>query len=125
MSKKDIYLLDSNVVIGLSVGEDKITNFINKNLSADFYVSVLTITEVLWYKNISKEEFNLLEDFINNIKVIEVNRGLAEKALKYRRDYNLKTVDSLIVASAESVGAKLVTRDKKLLVALKALTINV
>ena len=55
------YVLDSNILIGISLDDESIYKFLNSEVGAQFFVSVITITEVLWHKNMKKEEMEYLE----------------------------------------------------------------
>ena len=108
-------VLDSNILIGMSLNDKEIFDFLEKNKKLEICISVITLTEVLWYKSITKQEADHLELLLQTIEIIAVDESIARLAVKYRQEYKLKTIDGLIVATAESIKAKLLTRDKDIL----------
>ena len=119
------YLLDTNILIAISIGDTDAINFITAQHHAEFFVSVITITEALWYKNITKIEEEIIEDFISTCVVIPVDEALARAAILFRRDHKLKTADSLLAATAISIKAKLLTRDTALVSNCKEFAIGI
>lgn len=108
-------VLDSNILIGMSLNDGIIFDFLENNRNLLPCVSAITLTEVLWYKSITKQEADHLESLLQSIEIIPVDESIARLAIKFKQDYKLKTIDSLIVATAESIKAKLLTRDKDIL----------
>ena len=109
------YLLDSNILIALVSLDIDVLTYLDKQVGSEIYVSVLTLTEVLWHKNITCEEQKYIEELLRSFKIVEVDEKIARLAIKYRQEYKLKTIDGLIAATAESIKAKLLTRDKDIL----------
>ncbi len=109
------YILDSNILIGMSLNDKAMFDFFEKNKESELCVSSITLTEVLWHKNITKQEKDHLELLLESIDVVAIDEEIARSAIKWRQEHNLKTIDSLIVATAESMKAKLLTRDKDIL----------
>jgi predicted nucleic acid-binding protein len=75
-------------------------------------ISALTITELLTKPYILQdaEKIRLFEDFIKslpNTSIQAIDYGIAKMAASIRADYNLKTPDSLILATALQTGSQL------------------
>ena len=110
-----VYLLDSNILIALVSLDASVLKYLDKKVGSKICVSVLTLTEVLWHKNITKNERDYIEELLLSFEIVPVSEDIARLALKFRQEGKLKTIDSLIVATAENVKAKLLTRDKDIL----------
>jgi hypothetical protein len=115
MTKK--YLLDTDVLIDYLRGLSVAGNFLEKIMTDTApYLSTITVAEL--YAGIKEgKERQLLETFLNVFEVINVDRQIACTGGLYRRDYGkshgVGLADAMIAATAESVGAHMVTLNKK------------
>ena len=82
---------------------------------ADFYISVITEIELLSYPSLSNEEETVICDFLSDITIIDLNQAIKQSAIELRKQYRFKLPDALIVATAHSLNATLLTNDVKLL----------
>ena len=118
------YVFDSNILIAISLGDEKVLSFLNNKKDDEFFVSVITITEVLWHKNMTKSEEEYLEKALAVCEVVSIDEKLAREALLFRRNTKLKTADSLIVATANSINGMLLTRDKDIFISTPEIVIQ-
>ena len=105
------YLLDSNIIIYYLNGEKGIYDFIEKH-KAISAISLITYYEVLNY-NFSKEEEKLVKDFLDEFKVLSVSKNIINKALENRKIKKIKMADNFILATAQTFGLDIVTRNIK------------
>lgn len=79
--------------------------------------TILTLTEILSYKNLVVPENKVIIEFfdIPNLTVIEVNKPIAIEAARIRREYKFKLADSIQLATADVAKAKaFITNDNRL-----------
>lgn len=107
------YLIDSNAVI----------DYLGKKLPArgmDFMhgiiddipnISVITKMEVLGFNASDKEDMALLNDFVNDSVVIDLNDGIVEETILIRKTNKTKLPDAIIAATAKNHGLILLTRN--------------
>ncbi|ELS02734.1 putative nucleic acid-binding protein [Xenococcus sp. PCC 7305] len=110
MSGSSFLVLDTNVVLYHLGGR------LQKPLEKKQYViSIITEIELLSYPPIQAYEINLIQNFINDVTVVELKNPIKTETISLRKKYNLKVPDAIIAATAFKLGAPLLTNDKKLL----------
>jgi len=103
-------LFDTNILIDHLNGIRKATREIKG--SADPAISVITWIEVLTGAATPEEEA-VLRAFLTNFECLPVTSALAERAAENRRVRRIKLPDAIILATAETAGRELVTRNVK------------
>jgi len=95
------YLLDTNAVIALLKGNNRIVELCN---SADqVSVSIISEIEFMSFRGLTQHDKNLFQIFKNEIKVIDLcstNNNLIETIYEIRKTLHLKLPDAIITASA-------------------------
>ena len=114
------YLFDTKAVIAFFNNEDG-AEFVEKLLKevdegkAEGFISSITLTEIYYlYLRRAGEEVarkRVEQIRLSNLKVVPIDEEVALKAGEYKVKA-IPIADALIVASAYSVGAKVVTDDK-------------
>ncbi len=109
---KNKYLLDTNTVIYFFNGitDDK---KIEKILKDSFNISIITKIEFLsWQKLLENIELNNKAiEFISYAYVYDINETVANQTIKIRQQYNIKTPDAIIGATAMVYGFDIVTNN--------------
>ena len=75
-------------------------------------ISIVTWMEVLAGADDAEEEA-ITREFLSRFKVQPVEKAVAERATKIRRQHKLKLPDAIIWATAKELGRILVTRNTK------------
>lgn len=75
-------------------------------------ISIVTWMEVLAGADDAEEEA-ITREFLSRFKVQPVEKAVAERAIKIRRQHKLKLPDAIIWATAKELGRILVTRNTK------------
>lgn len=101
------YLLDTNAVIDALNQGFKFPN-------NEYFISVITEIELFSYPYLSKEDTENLKIAIQQFESIELTSNIKEKTIEIRQKSKIKLPDSIIIASAISKNAILVTADKQL-----------
>jgi|SRR5690606_30751724 len=104
-------LIDTNIFIYLTQGDENILEFIQ---GKDVYISFITELELLSFKNITKKEEQIIREIISQFKVLDYNSSLKMEIVELRKKYNLKLPDSIILANARYMNIPFFTSDKKL-----------
>lgn len=106
-------VLDSNLIIFFSKGLINLAKLRSKY--DGFYVSVITYIEVYAYEFTVQTEKDLINEFFNNIEIIEINKEIADLAIAYRKNKSkkIKLPDAVILATAKFANADLLTDDWK------------
>lgn len=110
MSGKPL-LLDSNFLINLFNGRID-ANSIPSDRSV--YISSITFMEILGFPFNSKDEEQLVRDVLNRFITVYVNKVIAERVIRLRRQRKIKLPDAIICATAVELGAILYSDDKQL-----------
>ena len=93
------YLIDSNVIIDFCNG--KLSNNGKQFLeTVEPEISIITNIELFATKNISEQEFVLLEKFVAITIIHPVTVDLVRSTIDIRQAYKLKLPDAIIAATA-------------------------
>ncbi len=104
-------VFDSNIIIFFSKRKFDIDELSSKY--AEIYVSIVSYIEVYAYEFEYAEEKLLTDRFLKNVEILEVNKEIADLAIVYRKSKTkkIKLPDAIILASAKSINADLITDD--------------
>jgi len=106
------YLVDSNVIIGYL--DNKLPaygmNFMHTIIDEVPNISVITKIEVLRF-NTSANTYKVLEDFINETVIFDLNDEVVEKTIAICKACKVKLPDAIIAATALVYGLILITRN--------------
>ncbi|MDQ2864009.1 MAG: PIN domain-containing protein, partial [Bacteroidota bacterium] len=102
-----------NIIIYWLIGNPNAAEIISENI---IHYSIITEIEVKGDTSMIKQaEKDKLQKILNRFKKIPLGEEIKEIAIKYKIQYNLKTPDAIIAASARFLKLPLVTGDKKVL----------
>jgi predicted nucleic acid-binding protein len=105
--------VDSNILIYCLSGNLNAAQILSENI---IYYSIITEIEVKGHTSfISEEEKIKLDKVLIRFKKINLTEEIKELAIEYKIQYNLKTPDAIIAASARFLRFPLITADKKVL----------
>ena len=110
-----MYTLDTNTIIYYSKGDAHVTKILEDIFSkgTPLYISSITEIELFGFPHLTGEDSRWFENFLKAVTVIPVDSRLARIAGSIRRQYRLKTLDSVIAATALATGTTLVTRNTR------------
>ncbi len=103
-------LFDTNILIDYLTGLDKARAEIERHPQR--LVSVVTWMELLAGAAHDDEE-DVIELFLRDFRLVELTRPIARAAVGIRRSRRLTLPDAIILASARTESALLVTRNSK------------
>ena len=104
-------VFDSNVLIDDSKGIVSINQIFDDYKF--FYISIISYIEILGYNFTNNKEKTKIENILKNIPIINLELSIANIAIKYRKKSKIKLADSIIIATAKSLNADLITRNTK------------
>jgi len=115
MEKIKKYLVDSDILIDYLRGDIKTRDFLFKLQGQGILmISVVNIVEIFSGQDIKDEKKKkIIEDFLNEFRIIILDENLAKHAGIVRMKYNLPFADSMIATTALDNDAVLVTRNIK------------
>ena len=102
------YLIDTNIAIYLLGGDKKIAEVLNKN---HIYLSFITELELVAFRDLDENEIGIINDFITNCTVIDINRRIKDYTIDLRKKYKLKLPDCIVAATAQFLTIPLFTAD--------------
>lgn len=100
--------IDTNIALYLLNGDETLSTFL---YGKELYISVITELELLGFSNISKEEENIIKEFISNCTIIPINTKIKVETILLRRKYKTKLPDSIIAASSLTLNLPFVSAD--------------
>ena len=104
-------LVDTNIVLYALQGDMALAKLLDGH---NLYISFITRIELLSYPKIDQASIDLIEDFLEQVPVVESNPVINADAITLRRARGLEVPDSIIAASARFLGVRLMTADKDL-----------
>jgi len=111
MSGTNGYLFDTNTLISYLQGNAELQNF----STSIIYLPVISLLEFLFFSGLDQEEKNLLDEFIKNVEVIDLNNSntsLINIIVQVRHANRIKLPDAIIAATVIYKNATLITNDK-------------
>ena len=100
--------IDTNIVLYLLNGDQTLAELLHEK---QLYISFITELELLAYQGITEGEQKIIEDFVNQCKVITLNNSIKKETIRVRKSYNTKLPDNIIIASALYLDLPLITSD--------------
>lgn len=102
------YLLDTNIILYFLGGRLE-----SPLPEGEYFVSAITEIELLSYPFLDNEAARQIEDFLRELSIIDLREDVKAKAIVLRRQGGLKLPDAIIAATAQVLGAAVLTNDKK------------
>lgn len=108
-----MYTLDTNAIIYYLKEDKKVVGFIENAFTrlVPIYISSITEVELFSFPTLTFEESNQIENILETLAIIPLGSRIARIAGSLRRQYKIKTADSVIAATAMFTGTTLVTRN--------------
>jgi len=108
-------LIDTDILIDHLRGSKNISAIIGNSAGNTSFISVISLAEI--YSFLFAQEYQLMDELLNMIIVIDVDTLIAKTAGKYRmehiRSHQLTVPDALIAATAKINRAALVTKNTR------------
>lgn len=108
-----MYTLDTNAIIYYLDEEPAVVSVLDPLLAQDIalFVSVVTELALLSYPRLTEEDIAEIARLLASMVVFPLESRLAHLAAALRRQYRLKTPDSVVAATALLTRTTLVTRN--------------
>lgn len=100
--------LDTNIILYLLNGDVTLAELLNNK---QLYISIITELELLAFQGITKDEEDVINEFLSHCKSININNQIKEETIKIRKNYKTKIPDSIIIATALYLDLPLITSD--------------
>ena len=104
-------LLDTNTVLYLLEGDKTLAEFLN---GKKLYLSIISEMELLSYKHFTQKDFKILNNFIAELQIVNINQDVKNNAIEIRKSTNLKLPDCIIAATSMVLKIPLISADKSL-----------
>lgn len=103
-------LLDTNAVLYILNGDDTLALLVDgKSIS----LSVIAEMELLSYPKMSAKELKILNEFISECQIFNIDDEVKKLAIQIRKSTSLKLPDSIVAATSIAKSIPLVTADKQ------------
>jgi predicted nucleic acid-binding protein len=108
-----VYTLDTNAIIYYLDDEPTVVPVLEPILGQDsaIFVSVVTELELLSHPGLTEEDITAITQLLTSVVIFPLESRLAQLAGALRRQYHLKTPDSVVAATALLTRTTLVTRN--------------
>ena len=109
MNDNDILLLDTNTILYLINGDEKVLQLIDeKTIALNFIIEI----ELLSWPYLTTKLEQLLKGIINDSRYYDYSYNLKQQTIAIRREYKLKLGDAFIAATALTYDLTLISADK-------------
>jgi predicted nucleic acid-binding protein len=109
MSGSNSALIDTNILIYLLKGNERIFELLN---GRDIWVSFITEMEVLAFDGHTQKELQTIKEFLSECRIVDINRSIKDAAIDIRKNDKVKLPDAIIAATAHYLDLPLITADK-------------
>jgi predicted nucleic acid-binding protein len=108
-----VYTLDTNAIIYYLDEDPTVVPLLDPLLGQDIaiFVSVVTELELLSHPGLTEEDMAEMQQLLTSVVIFPLESRLAQLAAALRRQYHLKTPDSVVAATALLTRTTLVTRN--------------
>ena len=108
-----MYTLDTNAIIYYLDEDPTVVPLLDPLLGQDraIFVSVVTELELLSHPGLTEEDMTEIQQLLTSVVIFPLESRLAQLAGALRRQYHLKTPDSVVAATALLTRTTLVTRN--------------
>ncbi len=100
--------VDTNIILYLLSGNETLAELLHEK---ELYVSFITQLELLGYQSISEKDQEILEEFLSQCIIIDVNNRIKDEVIRLRKNYKIKLPDCIIMASSLYLNMPLLTAD--------------
>jgi predicted nucleic acid-binding protein len=120
-----VYTLDTNAIIYYLDEDSAVVSVLEPILAQDIavFVSVVTELELLSHPGLTEDDMAETAQVLTSMVVFPLESRLAQLAGALRRQYRLKTPDSIVAATALLTRTTLVTRNIRDFQDIKALAL--
>jgi predicted nucleic acid-binding protein len=109
MNDNDILLLDTNAILYLINGDEKVLRLIDDQIIA---VNFIVEIELLSWPLLTPKIKGLLKAIIKEARYYDYSHNLKEQTISLRQEFNLKLGDAFIAATAINFDLTLISADK-------------
>lgn len=109
MSNKYTFLLDTNTVMYLIKGDEKVLQLIDQKAVA---INFITEIELLGWRSMTNEIKIIITDLIKDVQYYDYSFRLKQRTIDLRQKYNFKLGDAFIAATALEFDLTLISADK-------------
>ncbi|HBH24195.1 MAG TPA: VapC toxin family PIN domain ribonuclease [Cytophagales bacterium] len=102
--------VDTNILIYFLQGEQDVIDMISDK---DLAISFITELELLSFPRIEDETEDLINQFLKECTIIDINRKIKDLTIGIRRKSKLMMPDSIVAATAYFMNLPLLTADKQ------------
>lgn len=102
-------LIDTNIALYLLNGDQTIAEILN---GKDVYLSFISELELLGFQDLREEELPLIEDFLSNCIIVELNQSIKRITIELKRNHKIKLPDAIIAATSKYMNIPLISADK-------------
>jgi predicted nucleic acid-binding protein len=104
-------LLDTNTVLYLLAGDETLAEFLN---GKKLYISIISELELLSYKQLTTKDIKILNAFISELQIVNINQDVKNTTIEIRKSTSLKLPDCIIAATSMILNIPLISADKAL-----------
>ena len=114
MERKN-FLIDTNIAIyyfGLLLSESS-ESFLDLLIRKSYCISVINRIELLGFSELDRNQYSVLETFVANATILELDEPVVVETIKIRRYNNIKLPDAIIAATCIVNNCCLVTNNRR------------
>jgi len=109
MNGNDSIVLDTNIVLYLLKGDEKLATILD---NVQLFVSVITEIELLGYYGLSSRDKTKIKLFLSECSIVSLNTEIKDLSITLKQKSKFKTPDAIVASTALFLQLPLITADK-------------
>lgn len=101
-------LIDTNIALYLLSGDTVVAEILD---SKNVYISFITELELLGFTGITSEEHQLIENFLKDCIIVDLNESIKQATIKLKQRNRIKLPDAIIGATSIYMNIPLISAD--------------
>jgi len=104
------FVLDTNTILYILNGDEALAELL---YGEKLYASIISEMELLSYPGLTARGKNQIRNFLSDLEIVGIDESVRDQTIEVKKKSHLKLPDSIIAATAITLGVPLISADKQ------------